>query len=100
MPGEHFAARDLGVLADNKVSMSQQRASVALKANQLLGCICRSITRSDGDMIILQYSVLVRLHPVYCVQLWSPQLKTVTDRLEKVHRSAVKVIKRAEEPAL
>lgn len=52
------------------------------------------------DMIILQYSVLLRLHPESCVQVWSPQLRKDADRLEKVHRSVTKMIKRAEESAV
>lgn len=37
--------------------------------------------------------MLVGLHLKYCVQFWSPQSKTDTDRLDKVQRRATKIIK-------
>ena len=47
----------------------------------------------DRDMIIPFCSAFVRLHLESCVQFWSPQFKKDADRLERVQRRAVKMIK-------
>ena len=44
-------------------------------------------------VIIPHCSVLVRLHLDYCIQLWCPQFKTDTDRLERVQRRATRMKK-------
>jgi len=54
--------RDLGLLADNRLTMSQQCAVAAKKVDGLLGCIRRSVTsRSRQDLLPL-YSALGRRH--------------------------------------
>ncbi|KAK4809950.1 LOW QUALITY PROTEIN: hypothetical protein QYF61_002907 [Mycteria americana] len=84
--------RDLGVMVDNKLNMSEQCATVAKKANRMLGCINKGIT-SRNKVIIPLCSVLVRPHLEYCVQFWSQLYKKDVDRLETVQRRATKMIK-------
>ena len=77
---------------DSKLDVSQPCALADQKANHILNCIKRRVASRAREAILPLCSALVRPHPEYCVQMWSPQYRRDMDLLVHMQGRATEMI--------
>jgi len=65
----------------------------ASKARRVLRMVRRQFKELDIQSFLIIYKGFVRPHLEYAIQAWSPYLRKDIDYLERVQRSATKVVK-------
>ncbi|CAH8548830.1 unnamed protein product [Dicrocoelium dendriticum] len=85
-------ARDLGVIVANNFKPSAQCRHAANKARHELFRLRRALSNTKAEVFLPLYKAVVRPHLEYCVQAWSPYLRSDIIRIEKIQQLATRMI--------
>ena len=89
--------KDLGVVIQDELTWDSHLHLITAKANKLLGLLKRPCPLLTTVVIAVRRSVylaIVKPHPCYATEVWSPALKSLKLKIERVQRGATRWILR------
>jgi hypothetical protein len=84
--------KDLGVIVQSDMKVTQQCIKVVKIANKILGMISRTFQYKTKPVVLRLYKSLVRPHLEYCVQAWRPHLQKDINLIENVQKRVAKML--------
>jgi hypothetical protein len=84
--------KDLGVIIQKDLKVSEQCVKAVKTANRVLGMIKRAFTYKTKEVVLPLYRSLVRPHLEYCVQAWRPHFQKDINLIEGVQKRVIKMI--------
>ena len=84
--------KDLGVLFTQDLKPGRQCMAAAAKASRIIGLVRRNFRDLDKRDFLLIYKAYIRPYLEYCIQAWSPYLEKDMEVLERVQRSATRLL--------
>ena len=87
--------KDLGVVIPDELTWDSHLHLITAKANKLLGLLKRSCPLLTTVAVRRSvYLAIVKPHPCYATEVWSPALKSLKLKIERVQRGATRWILR------
>lgn len=78
-----IAGKDLGIIVDHKLYMSQQCNTVPKKTNVIQRCINKKVIYKTQEVVILLYLALIRPQLEYQIQFWASHFKRYIENCGK-----------------
>ena len=82
----------VGVTLSNNMKWDTHINNISNKASKILGFLKRNLQIKNEETKSLAYKSMVRSNLEYCSSVWSPNTKTLKDKLENVQRRAARYV--------
>jgi len=87
---------DLGVVVRSDLKSTSQCNKAAAAARRIIAMVRRNFKKLDVEDFLLIYKTYIRPRLEFCIESWSPHLTKDIETLERVQRTAARLIPRSE----